>query len=148
MWNSSLNHHHFRLVDLHFMYYSCLQWVNWYFWMRISISIFLHFHETFIKDLLDTIKKQINYRNYTGCENQRCLSLELNLLWLSTREDGRSMSVFSLYWQLSLGRMANFPAFIDSKSFDLWNHHIPQIKWLNLRHILMYSEVPNKRVLF
>ena len=34
-------------------------------------------------------------------------------------EDGRSMSVFSLYWQLSLGRMANFPAFIASKSFDL-----------------------------
>ena len=34
-------------------------------------------------------------------------------------EDGRSMSVFSLYWQLSQSRMANFPAFKASKSFDL-----------------------------
>ena len=29
------------------------------------------------------------------------------------------------FW-LDLGRMADFPAFIASKSFDLWNHHIPQ----------------------
>jgi hypothetical protein len=29
------------------------------------------------------------------------------------------MSVFWVYWQLSQGRMANFPAFIASKSFDL-----------------------------
>ena len=35
-------------------------------------------------------------------------------------EDGRSTSVFSLYWQLSQGQMANFPAFIASNSFDLW----------------------------
>ena len=34
-------------------------------------------------------------------------------------EDGRSTSVFSLWWQLSQDRMANFPAFIASKSFDL-----------------------------
>ena len=34
-------------------------------------------------------------------------------------EDGRSTSVFSLYWQTSQGRMADFPAFIASKSFDL-----------------------------
>ena len=33
---------------------------------------------------------------------------------------------------------ANFPAFIASKSFDLWNNHIPQIKCHNLRHTLMY----------
>ena len=41
----------------------------------------------------------------------------------STTQDGRSMSVFLLYWQLSLGRMVNFPAFIASKSYDLshWN---------------------------
>ena len=45
--------------------------------------------------------------------------------------------VFSWYWQLSQGRMADFPAFIASESFDLWNHHIPQMKWHNLRHILM-----------
>ena len=30
------------------------------------------------------------------------------------------MSVFSLYWQLSQGRMADFPAFIVSKSFDIY----------------------------
>ena len=30
--------------------------------------------------------------------------------------------------QLTQGRMANFPAFIASKSFDLENHPIPQIK--------------------
>ena len=48
--------------------------------------------------------------------------------WLSTghTEDGRSMSVFLLYGQLSQGRMVDFPAFIASKSFDLWNHHIPK----------------------
>ena len=40
-------------------------------------------------------------------------------------EHGSSTSVFSLYWQLSQGRMADFPAFIASKSFD---HNIPQIK--------------------
>ena len=56
-------------------------------------------------------------------------------------DDGRSMSVFSLYWQLSLGRMANFPAFIASKSFDLWNHHIPQMKWYNFWHILKYQKL-------
>ena len=53
-------------------------------------------------------------------------------------EDGRSSSVFSLYWQISQSQMANFLVFIASKSFDLWNHHIPQMKWHNLRHILMY----------
>ena len=53
-------------------------------------------------------------------------------------EDGRSMSVFLLYWQTSQSRMADSPAFIASKSFDLWNHNIPQMKWHNLRHILMY----------
>ena len=36
-----------------------------------------------------------------------------------TTEDERSTSVFSLYGQLSQGQMANFPAFIASKSFDL-----------------------------
>ena len=53
-------------------------------------------------------------------------------------EDGRSTSVFLLYGQIRQGQMANFLAFIASKSFHLWNHHIPQMKWHNLRHILMY----------
>ena len=57
-------------------------------------------------------------------------------------EDGRSTSVFLLYWQLSQGWMADFPAFIASKSFDLWNHHIPQMKWHNLWHILMNKNIP------
>ena len=34
-----------------------------------------------------------------------------------------------------MGRMADFPAFIASKSFDLWKHHIPQMKWYILWHI-------------
>jgi hypothetical protein len=34
-------------------------------------------------------------------------------------EDGRSMSVISLHRQLSQGRMADFPVFVASKSFDL-----------------------------
>ena len=55
-------------------------------------------------------------------------------------EDGRSTSVCSLYGQLSQGRMDDFPAFIASKSFDLWNQHIPQIKWHNFWHILMYKK--------
>ena len=33
--------------------------------------------------------------------------------------DGCSMSVFLLYGQISQGRMADFPAFIASKAFDL-----------------------------
>ena len=40
---------------------------------------------------------------------------KINLL----TEDGRSINVFSVYWQLSQGRMANFLAFIASKSFNL-----------------------------
>ena len=39
-----------------------------------------------------------------------------------------------IFW-LDLGRMANLPAFIASKSFDLWKHHISQMKWHNLWHI-------------
>ena len=35
------------------------------------------------------------------------------------REDGRSTIVSLLYWQTSQGPMADFPAFIASKSFDL-----------------------------
>ena len=34
-----------------------------------------------------------------------------------------------------LGRMADFPAFIASKSFNLWNHDIPQKCFYNLWHI-------------
>ena len=36
--------------------------------------------------------------------------------------------------------LVNFSAFIASKSFDLWNHHIPQMKWYNLWHILVYQK--------
>ena len=43
---------------------------------------------------------------------------------LAPTEDGRSTSIFLLYWQLSQRRLASFPAFIASKYFDLWNHHI------------------------
>ena len=45
-----------------------------------------------------------------------------------------------LRFGLDLGQMANFPGFIASKSFDLWNHHIPQMKWYDLWHILMYQK--------
>ena len=55
--------------------------------------------------------------------------------YTSIMEDGRSTSVCSLHGQLSQGQMANFPSFIASKSFDLWNHHISQMKWHNLWHI-------------
>ena len=50
-----------------------------------------------------------------------------------TTEDGRSTSLCLLYGQLSQGLMANFPAFIALKSFDLWNHHIPQTKCRSIR---------------
>ena len=57
-----------------------------------------------------------------------CLSHQaLRIPWSTSTEDGRSMRVCLLYGQLSQGRMADFPAFIASKSFDLWNHHIPQM---------------------
>ena len=58
--------------------------------------------------------------------------------YIHATEDGRSMSVFSVYWQLSQGQMAKFSAFIASKSFDPWNHHQPQMKWHNLQQILMH----------
>ena len=72
---------------------------------------------------------------YTLIQN---LEFYLEILVTPT-EDGRSTSVFLLWWQLSQGWMANFPAFIASKFFDLWN--IPQIKCENLRHILMYKKM-------
>jgi hypothetical protein len=46
-----------------------------------------------------------------------------------------------LRFGLDLGRMADFPAFIASKSFDLWNHHIPQKCLYNLWHILTYIKI-------
>ena len=45
-----------------------------------------------------------------------------------------------LQFGLALGQMAGFPAFIGSKPFDLWNRHIPQMKWYNLWHILIYQK--------
>ena len=41
---------------------------------------------------------------------------------------------------MDLGRMADVPAFIASKSFELWSHHIPQKCLYNLWHILMYQK--------
>ena len=79
--------------------------------------------------------------------NSKCFGLKKdksNLLWGIEKcsgvptEDKRSASVFSLYGQISQGWMANFPAFIASKSFDLWNLDISQMKWHYLQHILMY----------
>ena len=43
---------------------------------------------------------------------------ECNLSFVATKV-GRSTIVFSLYWKLSQGQMADFPVFIASKSFDL-----------------------------
>ena len=43
----------------------------------------------------------------------------LKNFYLKYETHGSSMSVFSVYRQLSQGRMADFPAFIASKSFDL-----------------------------
>ena len=48
-----------------------------------------------------------------------------------------------LRFGLDLGRMANFPAFIVSKSFDLWNHHIPKKCFWSMWHILMYKNIWN-----
>ena len=49
-----------------------------------------------------------------------------------------------LRYRLDLGQMADFPAFIASKSFDLWNHHIPQKCFNNLWYILI-DETLKKR---
>ena len=86
-------------------------------WKRYNKRVFLgHF-------LSSNYKVQCNYLTEL---------LLVTAVWaqFSITEDGRSMSVFSLYSQLSQGRMAYFPAFIASKSFDLWNHHIGMyLKW-------------------
>ena len=58
---------------------------------------------------------------------------KLEIITVLYTEDGRSMSVCSLYGQLSQGWMADFPAFIASKSFDLWNHYIPRL----VRHLIL-----------
>ena len=76
----------------------------------------------------------VNYLVLTYCFHSIIKWCQCN----DSTKDRRSTSVCSLYGQLSQGWMANFPAFIASKSFDLWNHHIPQMKWHDLRHIFMY----------
>ena len=48
-----------------------------------------------------------------------------NLLFLVTRQHIQ-------------GPIADFPAFIASKYFDLENRHISQIKYQMMRHIMMY----------
>jgi hypothetical protein len=74
--------------------------------------------------------KKILKKNKTNMKLAKCnfivysLSVSVFSIGLFT-EDERSMSVFLVYWQLSQSQMANFPAFIASKSFDLSNHHIP-----------------------
>ena len=52
--------------------------------------------------------------------------LKIVLFFVRARKTEGSW-VYSCYiWQISQGQMANFPAFIASKSFDLWKHHISQ----------------------
>ena len=88
-----------------------------------------------------TVKSQIFFPNEEKWKKSQEIAIRIysqtmcKTFIASYMEDGRSISVFLVYWQHSQGRMANFPAFIASKSFDLWKHHIPQIKWHNLRHI-------------
>ena len=45
-----------------------------------------------------------------------------------------------LRFGLNLGRMAEFPAFIASKPFDLWNCHILKKCFWCMWHILMYQK--------
>ena len=45
-----------------------------------------------------------------------------------------------LRFGLDLGRMADFPAFIASRSFDLWNHHVSEKCFWYIWHILMYQK--------
>ena len=65
------------------------------------------------------------YNTQSSCTNwcstpkdKRGLDILQKALWCT--EDVRSMSLCSLYGQLSQGQRANFSAFIASKSFDLW----------------------------
>ena len=56
-------------------------------------------------------------------------------LWKSQKKEGPwgySRYIGSSAWA------KDFPAFIALKSFDLWNHHIPQMKRHNLLHILIH----------
>ena len=77
---------------------------------------------------------------YTLCTYYLSWFQKWGWFFLSTAtDDGRSTTLCLLYGQLSQGWMADLLAFIASKSFDLWNHHIAQMKWHNLRHILMYQ---------
>ena len=66
---------------------------------------------------------------FTMGQNSRSLIIRITIyLFVQFPRSSPAMIVFSVYWQLSQDRMANFPAFIASKSFDLCNCHIPQIK--------------------
>ena len=68
------------------------------------------------------------YRPFSLCSSMKSCNFKNTVKKMGgTTEDGRSTQ----------GWKANFPAFIASKSFDLWNQNIPQMKWHNLRHILM-----------
>ena len=93
-----------------------------FFQMLKQTFIFFHFHlkQFFSADSIIFLRK-----------NEKCFDHEAQLVH----------EHILCILQLSQSRMADFPAFIASKNFDLWNHHIPQIKWLNLRHTLMYKKM-------
>ena len=68
------------------------------------------------------LKTKDIYRFYSGPSIRNGLKAAVYSFSPST-EDGRSTSIFSLDGKLSLGQMANFPAFIASKSLT-WRYII------------------------
>ena len=79
------------------------------YWHRVKSFLKSHLNSSHIK--------------YVGQFKISCKRVEIlhTNYWFGSRktEDGTSMSLCLLYGQLSQGRMADFPAFIASKSFDL-----------------------------
>ena len=118
-----------------------------------AINFSKRFNILIWKCILEKIRIILENFNISAFSSKVCLQILLHYIvpfcsahcrisifcFLST-EDGRSTSIFLLYGQLSQDQMFNFPAFIASKSFDLLNHYIPQMKWYNLWHILMYQK--------
>ena len=68
------------------------------------------------------------------------LSLHENKVIIEKSRGGRFLWNRNFRFGLDLGQMANFPAFIAAKSFDLWNNYIHQKFLYNLWHILMYQK--------
>ena len=103
---------------------------------RAHAILCMHSHWMLVVQLCN-FAAQLSYSTLTeGRKLSNYYKAFVPLGW--TTEDRRSTSLCLLYGQLTQGRMANFPAFIASKSFGLWNHHIAQMKWHNLRHIWMH----------